>query len=103
MKRRDGIDMRALMSNPVFWQATTLAVPVASAAATMLFAFVVRLADAGYPSIDPSEHLVFAVVIGVMAIAAVVTAIQRTPRTLGIAAGTATSALLVAFIWLAIA
>ncbi|GAA5073647.1 hypothetical protein [Nocardia iowensis] len=91
------------MSDSVFWQMTTLAVPVASATAAMLFAFVVRLADAAYPSVDPSKHVIFAVVTVLMAAAATLLALRRTPRRLGAAVGTATAGFLVLFVWLATA
>lgn len=102
MEHRDDAGVRGLMSGPVFWQATTLAVPLASATAVMLFALVIRVADAAYPSVDASKHWVFATITVVMAVAAVLLALRRTPRSLGAATGIATSGLLVAFVWSAI-
>lgn len=103
MEHRDDTRARCLMSGPVFWQATTLAVPLASATAVMLFALMIRVADAAYPSVDTSKHWVFATITVVMAVAAVLLVLRRTPRSLGTATGIATSGLLVVFVWLATA
>ncbi|MFC9437345.1 hypothetical protein [Nocardia sp. NPDC057030] len=101
MKQGDEVDIRGLMSDSAFWQATTLALPVGVAAAVAVFAFIARLADAAYPSIDASRQVVFLAVVVLMVATAAVLVLRRTPRALGVATGVATAGLLVAFIWVA--
>ncbi|MEV6557984.1 hypothetical protein AB0M22_19875 [Nocardia sp. NPDC051756] len=78
-----------------------MALPIASAVAVTVFALIARLADAAYPSVDASKHVVFIAIVILMVAAAVLIALRRTPRTLGMATGVATAGVLVAFVWLA--
>lgn len=89
------------MGDSTFWQATTLALPIGVSAAVAVFAFIARLADTAYPSIDASANVVFMAVVILLVAAAAILALRRTPRALGTATGVATAGLLVAFVWLA--
>ncbi|WP_433598475.1 hypothetical protein ACQPXH_22305 [Nocardia sp. CA-135953] len=99
MKHRDGA-FAGLISNSAFWQAATVAVPVASATAVMLFGLVIGLADAAYPTFEVSKHLVFAIVMSVMVVAVGLLVWRRTPRTLGAATGIVIPGLLLMLVWL---
>ncbi|MGY4102602.1 hypothetical protein ACW2Q0_24035 [Nocardia sp. R16R-3T] len=100
VKQRDGAFAHGRISNSVFWQAATVAVPVASATTVMLFGLVIGLADAAHPTFEVPKHLVFAIVTSVM-LAAVGLLVRRgTPRTLGAAIGTVIPGLLLVLVWM---
>ncbi|MEU2034544.1 hypothetical protein [Nocardia amamiensis] len=86
-----------------FWQAATVAVPLATAASVLIFALVVGVADGVAPSHDLSKHWVYAAVVFVMTVTGASFAWRRTPTALGTTAGVSTVGLLVAFVWLATA
>lgn len=100
MKQRDGVFAHGLTSNSVFWQAATVAVPLASATAVMLFGLAIGVADAVYPTFEVSKHLVFAVVTSIMVAAVGLLVWRGTPRALGAAIGTVIPGLLLVLVWL---
>lgn len=100
MEKHNDADERRTMADSVFWQAATVAMPLAAAAAVLIFALVVAVADGVSPSLDPSPHLVFAVVLVAMTVVAASLAWRKTSRSLGAAVGIVVAGLLVAFVWL---
>jgi hypothetical protein len=92
---------RRLATDSAFWQAATIAVPAASVLIVTLFGFLARLADAAFPALDVSPHLVFGVLTAAVVGVVGCLVLRRTARTLGAAVGTAVPGLLLMLSWLA--
>ncbi|MFD3508799.1 hypothetical protein [Nocardia sp. NPDC058666] len=92
---------RGLVADSAFWQAATIAVPAASVMIVTLFGFLARLADAAYPSLDVSQHLVYGILTAVVVVVAGCLIVRRTARTLGAAVGTAVPGILLTLSWVA--